>query len=128
MVAANVRRLRKSLDLSLRELSSELADRSVVIASQSLSALERGQTGITVDLLTALAAVLGVNPDTLLLPHTSDAFEPAVELTGVSPTFPRSLHEWLSGQTPLDAPAAVEDRNPALIAAFRDRLIPEWRH
>lgn len=124
-VSANLYRLRDVAGLSLRQFSEELRERGVTITAQSLSAIERGRTAITVDLLTAFAAVLGVTPNVLLLPWSEDAFYPETQLYGTGPSYPRELHEWLTGKTPLGSPA-VEDRNPESIKTFRERLLPDW--
>lgn len=125
-VAGNLLLLRNTAGISLRQLSTELADRGVSITAQSLSAIEKGETAVTVDLLTALAAVLGVSPITLLLPYTEDGFEPQVSLTGTEQTYPISLHEWLAGVAPLGLPINTTDIDPRLVTGFRDRAQPKW--
>lgn len=122
----NLLRLRNAAGLSLRTLSAELADRGVTITAQSLSAVELGKTAVTVDLLTALAVVLGVSPATLLMPYTEDGFVPTMRLTGTDATYPISLYEWLIGVAPLGLPIATSEIDPRTIEAFRNRAQPRW--
>lgn len=124
--AVNMVRFRSAAGLSLRELSAELAERGVTITAQSLSAVEHGKTAVTVDLLTALAAVLGVSPSTLLMPYTEDGFEPPAKLAGTDETYPISMYEWLTGTAPLGLPINTADIDPRTVTAFRDRSQPKW--
>lgn len=125
-VAGNLLLLRNSVGMSLRQLSAELAEHAVTISAQSLSAIERGDTAVTVDLLTALAAVFSVSPIRLLMPNTDDGFDPAVALTGTESTYPISLYEWLAGVAPLGISVNTSDIDPRVVAAFRDRSQPPW--
>jgi transcriptional regulator with XRE-family HTH domain len=126
IVGQNCTRLRGQYGVSLRELSELLDAVGVSITAQSLNALERGTTAVTVDLLTALAVVLGVTPTALLMPFTHDAIEPDVELTGVALDYPMNVFGWLSGEHPLDADPDATKWNPALIKDFRNRSRPVW--
>lgn len=125
-VAGNLLTLRNGVGMSLRHLSGELSERGVSITAQSLSAIEKGETAVTVDLLTALAAVFGVSPIRLLMPNTEDGFEPAASLTGTETTYPISLYEWLAGLAPLGLSIDTREIDPRLVTAFRDRSQPQW--
>lgn len=125
-VAANIMRIRAGYRLSLRDLADSLGERGVSITAQSLSAIEKGNTAITVDLLTAIAAVLDVSPTTLLMPYTEDGYEPEMPLTGVPHDHPVSLYAWLMCDKPLDQPLLPQDQNPDAVLAFRRRSRPAW--
>ncbi|MDM2175288.1 helix-turn-helix domain-containing protein [Mycobacteroides abscessus] len=125
-VANNLLVLRGSTGMSLRQLSGELAERGVTISAQSLSALEKGSTAVTVDLLTALAAVFGVSPIRLLVPESHDGFDPEVALTGTDSTYPISLYEWLAGTSPLGMSEHISEVDPRVVTAFRERSQPAW--
>lgn len=125
-VAANVLDIRTREHMSLRQVSAELSERGVTISAQSLSAIERGETAVTVDLLTALAAVFGVSPIRLLVPESHDGFDPEVALTGTDPTYPISLYEWLAGTSPLGMSEHISEVDPRIVTAFRERSQPSW--
>ncbi|SLD05520.1 Uncharacterised protein [Mycobacteroides abscessus subsp. abscessus] len=112
--------------MSLRQLADDLSERGLTIAPQSLAALEKGSTAITVDQLTVIAAVFSVSPVTLLMPWTDDAWEPEVELSGVPNEYPRVVWDWLTVDIPLDQSPILEQQNPTLIKAFRNRCRPPW--
>lgn len=125
-VASNLLVLRGSTGMSLRQLSAELAERGVSITAQSLSAIEKGDTAVTVDLLTALAAVFGVSPVRLLMPAAEDSFEPSVALTGTESVLPVDIWEWLTASRPLGEPFLIAAQNPGTVMRFRQRSRPSW--
>lgn len=125
-VAANVARLRASYRMSLRDLATALGEVGLTISAQSLSAIEKGNTAITVDQLTAFSSVLNVSPMALLMPWTDDAYEPDVALTGTGRVYPVDVWEWLSSTRPLDQPVPSEQQNVSIVLAFRNRCRPPW--
>ncbi|SHO87233.1 helix-turn-helix domain-containing protein [Mycobacteroides abscessus] len=125
-VAANIARLRATYKMSLKDLANDLAERGLSITPQSLFSLEKGGTAITVDQLTSVAAVFSVSPVSLLMPWTDDAWEPQVDLAGVPNEYPRVVHDWLVGDVPLEQPPMLEQQNPEVILAFRNRCRPPW--
>jgi len=68
-VRANVTRYRTSAALSFAELSRRLEDAGRAIAPLGLRRIESGARRVDVDDLVALAVVLGVNPNALLMPE-----------------------------------------------------------
>ena len=127
VVGENCTRLRAQVGMSLRQLADELREQAdLAITAQSLSAIERGNTGVTVDLLTALAVVFSVSPSSLLMPHTDDAIEPLVALSGVPNTHPLIMWQWLAGLTPHDSPPEVSRANLEVVKEFRLRSRPSW--
>jgi len=68
-VRANVTRYRTSAALSFAELSRQLACVGRAIAPLGLRRIESGARRVDVDDLVALAVVLGVNPNALLMPE-----------------------------------------------------------
>ncbi|MGV0578105.1 helix-turn-helix transcriptional regulator [Mycolicibacterium elephantis] len=81
----NVKRLRESLNLGLRALSSRLADTGRPLTHTALDKIERGTRRVDVDDLMALAVALEVSPATLLMPEvTTPEWDDAdVESTGL---------------------------------------------
>ena len=65
-VAASVRQLRSEFGISTTTLAGRLEALGHPISQSGVTRLETGQRQITVDDLTALAAVLGVVPSALL--------------------------------------------------------------
>lgn len=99
-VAANVRELRRRQELSLEELSQRLEDLERPIGMKTLSKLELGGRRVTVDDLVALALVLDVNPNALLLPALPPDDE--TPLTGAVAAPWWRVWEWATGERPLD--------------------------
>lgn len=101
-VAANVRRLRDEVrGWSTYDLAGRLTKVGRPIAPSAVSKIERGERQVTVDDLLALAYVLGVTPNALLLPNTADG---TVELTGLGSAQADTVWAWAEGERPLDLP------------------------
>lgn len=96
-VRENVRRLREEASFSYAELSRRLTAVGHPLAVLALRRIEDGERRVTVDDLTALAVVLGVNPDALLRPSAEDV----VQLTGTAARTPGEISFWLQGLEPL---------------------------
>lgn len=67
-VRANILRLRKAQRLTTISLSSRLAELGRPIAANGITKIEKGTRRVDVDDLAALASVLGVRPEQLLMP------------------------------------------------------------
>lgn len=100
-VQANVARLRKERGLTTYQLALKLKDAGRPIPQSGVSRIESGSRRVDVDDLTALAHVLGVNPNALLLPPTAEG---SVELTGVGTVDAGDVWEWAEGNHPLKTP------------------------
>lgn len=101
-VAANVRRIRDEVrGWSTYELAGKLSKAGRPIAPSAVSKIERGERQVTVDDLLALAFVLQVNPNALLLPATAEG---DIELTAAGPYPSGDVWEWAEGERPLDLP------------------------
>jgi transcriptional regulator with XRE-family HTH domain len=68
-IGTTVRRIRHERGLDLRELADRLAEEGHPIKLAQLSKLERGERRVDVDDLVALALVLNVTPNQLLMPE-----------------------------------------------------------
>jgi transcriptional regulator with XRE-family HTH domain len=112
--AANLARIRKSKQLSLKDIEEQLARRGRRISFSGLSKIENGDRRVDVDDLMALALVLDVSPLALLLP-ISDPDE-TTEVTGANGSV-GVFWEWATGQYSL---AGDEERN------FQARSLPGW--
>ncbi|MEU0218941.1 helix-turn-helix transcriptional regulator [Streptomyces sp. NPDC006265] len=131
-VAANVKRLREARGLTLRALSAELKSRGRPLSADALNKIENGASEeprqvrrVDVDDLMALAVVLGVQPNALLLPVDTEPLT-EIEVTGSSARVPALIAwEWADGQTTLSAPASG---HAAYQAAMLYRLHgrPHW--
>jgi len=77
-VRDNIKALRKERGLDLADLSQRLGDLGQPISVSGLSKLELGQRRVDVDDLVALALVLDVSPNRLLLPAEAETSEVAV--------------------------------------------------
>lgn len=85
VVARNLARYRKREGLTLRELSSRLAETDRPMAHNTISEIEREARRTDVDDLMALAWALNVSPTALLMPETTDGPDwetEVVEATG----------------------------------------------
>jgi transcriptional regulator with XRE-family HTH domain len=96
-VRANVARLRGRMQY--KELSERLGAVGRPIPPLGLRRIEAGERRVDADDLMALAVVLGVPPNSLLLPHWDPAPEPAATAAGES-NF-RNLWLWADGEMPL---------------------------
>lgn len=104
-VAENVQRLRKCRSLSIYQLSAQLRAAGRPITPSAVGKIERQQRQVTVDDLTAIAAILGVSPSALLLPLTDDPGS-KVEITGVGPIAADDAWDWVDGRRRLDRPCS----------------------
>ena len=109
-VAAALKRLRRGT--STYELSRQLADIGWQIRPNGLTRVENGERRVDVDDLLALAVVLGVSPNRLLLP----AFEEhppgtlrAVPVVGNVVATDLDLWAWATGERPLVPLARMPD-------------------
>lgn len=80
VVARNLARYRKREGLTLRELSSKLAETDRPMAHNTISEIEREARRTDVDDLMALAWALNISPTELLMPETTDGPDWEVEL------------------------------------------------
>jgi transcriptional regulator with XRE-family HTH domain len=117
-VRANIKRLRKTQGLTLRDLSDRLEQLVRPMGHNTISEIERGARRVDVDDLMAFAAALGVSPITLLMPPTDDADETTD--TTVGEVTGRRLWRWLTAETPLSGDTASE------VFAFIARSVPDW--
>ncbi|MFD0117670.1 helix-turn-helix domain-containing protein [Streptomyces sp. NPDC058320] len=102
VVAANVRRIRDEVrGWSTYELSRKLKLAHRPIAPSALAKLERGERRVDVGDLMALAYVLQVNPNALLLPPEAAG---EVELTAAGAYPASDVWDWAEGERPLDLP------------------------
>ncbi|MFJ1749703.1 helix-turn-helix domain-containing protein [Streptomyces sp. NPDC088116] len=78
-VAASIRQLRTELGMSTTTMAGRLEALGHPVSQSGVTRMETGQRQITVDDLTALAAVLGVTPSALLPRTTEPEFPAATE-------------------------------------------------
>ncbi|MCH9732731.1 MAG: helix-turn-helix domain-containing protein [Actinomycetia bacterium] len=85
-VRANVKRLRRTQGLTLRDLSDRMKRVDRPMGHSTISEIERGARRVDVDDLMALAVALGVWPATLLMPEITDEEWPVapIDATGFS--------------------------------------------
>lgn len=100
-VAANVARLRKARGWSIYNLAGAMEKVGRPITPSAIAKLEKQQRQVSVDDLTALAAVLRVNPSALLLPLT-DSGADTVEITGVGSVGADRAWDWADGEMPIE--------------------------
>jgi transcriptional regulator with XRE-family HTH domain len=117
-VRANIKRLRKTQGLTLRDLSDRLEQAVRPMGHNTISEIERGARRVDVDDLMALAAALGVSPVVLLMPPTNDADETTD--TTVGEVSGLRLWRWLTAEQPLSGDTASE------VFAFIARSVPNW--
>ncbi len=102
-VGERVRELRRERGFDLRELSTRLAEEGRPVGLGQLSKLELGQRRVDVDDLVALAVVLNVSPNRLLLPEVTGREEDEVALTPGHPRVPwQRAWQWVCGDMWLD--------------------------
>jgi transcriptional regulator with XRE-family HTH domain len=97
-VAANLRKLRQSTGVDLRELSARIKATGRLISPSALSKIENGDRRVDVDDLTVFAYALETTPATLLAPP-DDGPVPA----GVPEDqyLPEEIHAWVQGRVKL---------------------------
>lgn len=114
-VAASVHRHRDRMGWGYARLSRELTKAGRDIPPLGLGRIEAGTRRVDVDDLTALAAVFGVSPTTLLQPPGQDP-DTLVQLTGTSVLPARRAWEWLNGSYPL----------AGSVLSFYNYALPPW--
>jgi transcriptional regulator with XRE-family HTH domain len=109
-VAENLRRVRQERGLSYAELARRLEGTGHPIRDTGLLKIEKGDRGVGVDDLAALAVALGTTPNRLLLP---DMGRGAPDDGQIAPGVKHSagrLWAWASGEAPLGrSPASPSD-------------------
>ncbi|MGY1705523.1 helix-turn-helix domain-containing protein [Geodermatophilus sp. SYSU D00697] len=102
-IGQRIRDLRHARGLDLRGLSEKLAEEGRPIKLGQLSKLELGQRRVDVDDLVALAVVLNVSPNQLLMPATSGRDDDTVSLTPGHSRVPwQRAWQWACGDLWLD--------------------------
>lgn len=99
-LAQRVRSAREARGWSTYEVSRKLKQAGRPIAPSALSKIERAERRVDVGDMVALAAVLGVSPNALLLPTVAD--ETRVGLTPEIAVTSASAWRWATGEEPLD--------------------------
>ncbi len=113
-VRANVKRLREGQNMAYAELSRNLAGIGRPIPVLGLRRIEAGERRVDADDLLALAIVLGVHPNALLLPPVS-GHDLLATATGTKYMPSETLWDWASGEQPLgfwDPMWKVEGQQP----------------
>ena len=103
-IAANLKRIRQRSGTGLRELSRRLADVGQPIADSGLVRTEGGERTVSADELVALAAVLDVSPNLLLLPGPMTPMTALGHQELLTPKSSESLGRmwaWAVGEQPL---------------------------
>lgn len=106
-VAKNLERLRRVRGLTTRQLSAELEEAGRPIPASGITRMEKGDRQVSVDDLTALAAVLRVSPSALLLP-LDDAPTSTLDVTGAGAIGADVAWDWMDGRRPLRFPEGEE--------------------
>lgn len=113
IVRLNIRRYRKSNGRTLEDLESALKLVGHPLSKLALGRIENGNRRVDVDDLTALAAVLGVNPNALILPPVRSSIWVS-KLTGTGIRSTAGLWDWADGGRALwpnsDAAESPEER------------------
>lgn len=117
-VAQNVERLRKAQNLNIPELGRRLGAIGHPMTATSITRLENGERRVDADDLMALAIVLGVNPNGLLLPDSKNDKQ-AMQTTGRAETDSAAvLWGWALGKNCLGM-----HEDPVV---FRRKAMPRW--
>ncbi|WP_153037975.1 helix-turn-helix domain-containing protein [Rhodococcus ruber] len=112
-VAANVKRIRTKHGLAYTELAARLEEVGRPIPTLGLRKIESEERRVDADDLLALSIALGVNPNALLFPPTSDPTH-VVTITGAGMKPAADVWRWGRGEAPLvygDIPAHVPAQN-----------------
>ncbi|QYF88546.1 helix-turn-helix domain-containing protein [Arthrobacter sp. PAMC25284] len=100
VVRENIKRIRESRDMSWAQMSRFLERAGRPIAALGLRRIEDGSRRVDVDDLMAIAVVLDVAPNDLLLPQASAG---TVNVTGVVGRDAEHLWAWAEGRLQLDS-------------------------
>ncbi|MBK4348754.1 helix-turn-helix domain-containing protein [Lacisediminihabitans changchengi] len=98
-VAANLRKVRQSTGVDLRELSARIKTTGRVISPSALSKIENGDRRVDVDDLTVFAYALETTPAALLTPASEEAQAPAGVPEGQFT--PEEIRAWIQGTVKL---------------------------
>jgi transcriptional regulator with XRE-family HTH domain len=98
-VAANLRKVRQSTGVDLRELSARIKTTGRVISPSALSKIENGDRRVDVDDLTVFAYALETTPAALLRPASEEAQAPAGVPEGQFT--PEEIRAWIQGTVKL---------------------------
>ncbi|MCX5211480.1 helix-turn-helix domain-containing protein [Kitasatospora sp. NBC_00240] len=118
-VARNLSRLRKTRQLTTRQLSADLERQGRPIPASGITRMEKGERQVTVDDLLALAVALNVSPSALLLP-LDDSPEHTVEIAGAGSVPADVAWDWADGKRPLRLPSG-DTRTAVLEYALHSR-------
>ena len=99
LVAANLRRVRQSTGVDLRELSARIKATGRVISPSALSKIENGERRVDVDDLTVFAYALETTPAALLAPPSEDGRAPAGVPEGQFTS--EEIQAWIQGAVKL---------------------------
>ncbi|MDJ0345951.1 helix-turn-helix domain-containing protein [Streptomyces sp. H10-C2] len=106
-VGANVRNLREKRGLSTYDVAGRLKRVGRPIAPSAVAKIERSERRVDIDDLVALAVVLDVSPNALLLPAVAD--ESRVGITSEVSTSSSRAWQWATGERPLDTSAEAKE-------------------
>ncbi|MFC9963978.1 helix-turn-helix domain-containing protein [Nocardia ignorata] len=93
-MSANVRRLRKAQNLSLRDFADRLTELDWPLGHTAIDKIEKGSRRVDVDDLVALAQALKTSPADLLTP-ASDAVDSPVIATATTEMPAQDLARWI---------------------------------
>jgi len=99
LVAANLRKVRQSSGVDLRELSARIKATGRVISPSALSKIENGDRRVDVDDLTVFAYALETTPAALLTPASEGSQVPAGVPEGRYT--PEEIEAWIRGRVKL---------------------------
>jgi len=121
-VGENLAYWRKERGLSLAELSARLDDVGVPMNLNGLHKIERGNRGVDIDELVAIARALDVPPLHLLFPIGRDQTSPLLPDHDV-PAWPAA--KWFTGEGPFPG-ASGHWNTPLRDFRHQDRVIERW--
>lgn len=122
-VGKNLARLRGQMGTTAGVLAASLVENGIPMTGGGISDIERGKRGVHVDLLTGIAAALGVSPLALLTPIPDDGNpDGEVILSGTSPETADHLYLWLKGERSLTDDLLDDYERET----FRRRSNPTW--
>lgn len=100
VVRENIKRIREERDMSWAQMSRFLERAGRPIAALGLRRIEDGSRRVDVDDLMAIAVVLDVTPNDLLLPRAGSG---TADITGMTGRDVDLLWAWAGGRTQLDS-------------------------